>query len=71
MSSDLEEFKEEQVKTEHIRLIKRIYKLSDNTNNLMKWFIAFVFMGIIIGFLLAFNLFVILYLKGIIPRWFL
>ena len=55
---------------EHTKMVGKIHKLCDNTNLLIKGFIGFIFLGIVIGVIFGFNLFVFLYLKGVIQRWF-
>lgn len=77
MTNNQQEFNNEQLLEAHNKLVKRIYelctKIESQTNIILRQntlIISGAILGILFGGLMAFNLFVILYLKGIIQGWF-
>jgi len=61
---------EQRLKDEHIKLIERIYHLCRNIDLLLKIITYGTLLGILFGGLIAFNIFLLLYSKGMIQQWF-
>lgn len=66
MEENLEKYDEQRVREEHLKLVKRINQLWDKIGFILK---VIVPIAMLIGGLIVFDIFLLLYKKGIIQRW--
>lgn len=54
---------------EHTKLVNKIYELCKRIDNISRFFFYGALLGLLLGAMIAFNIFIILYIKGIIQKW--